>query len=261
MKFSQSLIVCLSGLILCAGCATSKSSNTARTATEQMLISNAVDQSLNKVNFRPFSGHTVYLNDKYVDCVDKAYVISSVRHRILMAGAVLVDDPAGADVHVELRSGTVGTDTADSFVGIPEVTLPGMLTLPEVRLLTRSSQKGIAKLGLVAVDATTKQVLGTGGMSLAESDTQNWFVMGVGPFRTGSIHGEVESSTTGTAAQMRNWVPQTVVFNPPASQQNNARQYAGTDELEAQPVKYEQPAKPGKSRLTDHEAPGRISSE
>ena len=197
------------------GCASTKTSNTARTATEQLLISNAVDQALDKIDFRAFSGHTVFLDDRYVDCIDKQYVISSVRHRILHQGAVLVGKPEDAEVLVEMRTGVVGTDIADSFLGIPEVTVPGMLTLPEVRVLTRQVQTGTAKLGIVAVDAKTKEVLGEGGMTLARSDTNNWFIAGIGPFTTGSINGEVERMTSGPAAFRRDQLPSTVAFSAP----------------------------------------------
>lgn len=197
------------------GCAQTKTSNTARTATEQLLISNAVDQALDKIDFRAFRGHTVYLDDRFVDCIDKQYVISSVRHRILHQGAILVLKPEDAEVLVEMRTGVVGTDIADSFLGIPEVTLPGMLTLPEVRVLTRQVQTGTAKLGVVAVDAKTKQVLGEGGMTLAQSDTNSWFIAGVGPFRTGSINSELDQMTSGPAAFRRDQLPNTVAFSPP----------------------------------------------
>lgn len=199
------------------GCASTKTSNTARTATEQLLISNAVDQALDKIDFRAFSGHTVFLDDRYVDCIDKQYVISSVRHRILHQGAVLVGKPEDAEVLVEMRTGVVGTDIADSFLGIPEVTLPGMLTLPEVRVLTRQVQTGTAKLGIVAVDAKTKEVLGEGGMTLARSDTNSWFVAGIGPFKSGSINGEVDRMTTGPSAFRRDQLPSTVAFTAPKS--------------------------------------------
>ncbi len=197
------------------GCASTKTSNTARTATEQLLISNAVDQALDKIDFRAFRGHTVFLDDRFVDCIDKQYVISSVRHRILHQGAVLVTKPEDAEVLVEMRTGVVGTDIADSFVGIPEVTVPGMLTLPEVRVLTRQVQTGTAKLGIVAVDAKTKEVLGEGGMTLARSDANNWYIAGIGPFHSGSIHGEVDRMTHGAAAQMWDKLPMTVTFAKP----------------------------------------------
>ena len=201
------------------GCASTKTSNTARTATEQLLISNAVDQALDKIDFRAFQGHTVYLDDRYVDCIDKQYVIASVRHRMLHQGAILVPKPEEAEVLVEMRTGVVGTDIADSFLGIPAVTVPGMMTLPEVRVLTRQVQTGTAKLGIVAVDAQTKEVLGEGGMTLARSDTNSWFIVGMGPFKSGSINGEVERMTSGPAGITRDRLPGTVAFMAPHSHQ------------------------------------------
>ncbi len=207
-------VVCC--FIIC-GCTTAKRSNTARTAVEQLLISNAIDQSLDKVNFTPFGGHAVYVEEKYVDSVDKAYLIGSVRHRLLAAGARLTDKPEDAAITMELRSGGIGTDTAESFLGTPEIALPGMLTIPEVRLLTKTQQSGTAKVAMVAYDTTTKQVLGQGGVALSQSDDNNWFVAGVGPFQQGSIKSEVARSTTGPAAFQRNTVPRQVVFDAPGN--------------------------------------------
>jgi hypothetical protein len=204
-------------LLLTLGCTSAARSNTARTAVEQLLISNAVDQSLDKVDFQPFAGHTIFLEEKYVDCVDKAYVLGSIRHRMLAAGAHLVDKTEDAELVVEVRSGGVGTDTSESYLGVPEVVLPGMLTLPEVRFVERTSQSGMAKIGLVAYDAKSKQVLGTGGVALSKSTDNNWYVAGVGPFQEGSIRSEVTRSTTGPAAFRRTNLPAQVVFSPPAS--------------------------------------------
>ncbi|MCA9030665.1 MAG: hypothetical protein KDA66_07645 [Planctomycetaceae bacterium] len=197
------------------GCSTAQTSNTARSSTEQLLVSNAIDQSLNKIDFSTVAGYSVYLNDAYVDCVDKNYVIGAVRHRILNSGGRLVANADEADIVLELRSGGVGTSMSESYVGIPEITLPGMLALPEVRLLERKSQHGIAKLGLVAYDPKTNQILGSGGTSLAQSDDSNWYVVGIGPYQNGSIRNEIESSTTGFAAQVRNRLPNQVVFDQP----------------------------------------------
>lgn len=210
------LSCCLFTLILLTsvGCTTAKTSNTARTSTEQLLISNAVDQSLNKIDFTPFRGQTVFLNEKYVDCVDKPYVIASVRHRILKAGGRLVDSADKSSVTVELRSGAVGTYSTDSFVGVPEIVLPGVVTLPEVRLAERKAQHGLAKLGLVAYETTTGASLGTGGMSLANSQDNNWYVAGTGPFRSGNLKSEIVRGTTGAAAIKYADVPPVVAFSP-----------------------------------------------
>ena len=207
------LTIPLTGLLF--GCTTPSTSNTARTAVEQLLISSAVDQSLNKVDFRPFGGHAVHLSDAYIDAVDKAYIVGSVRHRLLNAGAQLVDKPEEADIVVEIRSGGVGTNTADTFVGTPEIALPGMVTIPEMKIAERTRQSGLAKLGLVAYDAKTKQVLGTGGTSLSEATDNNWYIGGVGPFRGGSLKRELARSTSGAAAETRNTLPATVAFTGP----------------------------------------------
>jgi len=181
-----------------SGCASMKTSDTSRTGTEQLLVTNAVDEALDKVDFRPFREHNVFLQDKYVDCTDKNYVISSVRHRIMSQGALLVDDPAKADIVVELRAGVVGTDRTESFLGIPEINLPAPMpiALPEMRWLSKTTQYGTAKIGLVAYNAQTNEVLGDGGMSSARSDNNNWFVMGVGPWQTGTVKKEIQVANT-----------------------------------------------------------------
>ena len=211
------LIILPSLLMLVVGCTHSQRSNTSRTGVEQLLISNAIDQSLEKVDFRPFGGHNVYLEEKYVDSVDKAYLVGSVRHRMLAAHARLVDKAEDAEIVVELRSGGVGTDTAESFVGVPEITVPGMLTLPEVRFLERTSQTGTAKVGLVAYHAKTKQVLGSGGTSLSKSTDNNWFVAGIGPFQEGSVKSEISRSAIEAPVTSSSSVPEHVVFESPAA--------------------------------------------
>jgi hypothetical protein len=199
---------------LLAGCTSAQTSNTARTATEQMLLSNAVDQSLDKIDFRPLNGQNVFLEEKYIDCVDKQYIIASIRHRILRAGGHLADKVENADIVLEPRSGGVGTTTASSFIGIPSFSLPGMLSIPEVKLFTRSQQAGYAKLGLAAYDPKTRENRGQGGMSVAQSSDNNYYFAGVGPWQTGTLKDEIYRTTTGPAAVRKDQLPPTVAFTP-----------------------------------------------
>lgn len=186
--------LCACCLACALGCTSTKTSNTARTGTEQLLISNAVDQSLSKVDFGPMAGKKIFVEEKYMDCTDKGYIISSVRHHIVHVGGTLTAKPEDADITLELRSGGVGTDTSDSYLGVPGITLPGMLTLPDVKMITRSRQSAFAKLGIVAIDNKTHQEMDAGGVSLAVSDDNNWYVMGVGPYRQGTMKQEVDTS-------------------------------------------------------------------
>ena len=183
---------CFSLLVL-SGCTTTRTSDTARTGVEQLLISNAVDQALDKVDFSPLVGRSVFLETKYLDCTDKNYLVAALRHEVMMNGAKVVEKIEDAEQIVEIRSGSVGTDRSDSFFGSPSLAVPGPLpiSLPEVRVVSRQAQYGTAKLGLVMYDAKTKQALGNGGTALARSDETKWLFMGMPVHNSGSVRKEI----------------------------------------------------------------------
>lgn len=225
------LVFC--SLMLCAvisGCAKSKMSATARTATEQLLLSNAVDQSLSRVDFDSFRGRKVFFNDKYLESVDKNYVVGSIRHRLMKSGAALAADAASADVILEARSGALGTDAFETFYGVPEVVIPGMVTIPELKLATKNRQTGTAKLGFVAYDAKTSDVLGSGGVAIAIADQNGWNVLGVGPFMSGSLRSELESAEARDTYNPASGLPNTVVFDPPSLAPDSIRLTGGEGE-------------------------------
>jgi hypothetical protein len=168
--------------------------------------------TLSKCDFAAFQGAKVFVEDKYLDSVDKGYVIGSVRHRLMLNGASIAAKPEEADVVVELRSGGIGTDNADSYVGIPEIVLPGMLTLPEVRFWQRSRQSAIAKLGMVAYESKNHELLGAGGVTASISDDTNMFFMGFGPLQYGTARGEIERTTPRRAGQPNQELPYMVAF-------------------------------------------------
>ena len=212
MSNKLSLLCIATAAVYLSGCASTVTSNTARTAKEQMLLSNAVDQSLAKVDFTPLYSQNVFLEEKYLECVDKPYIIGSVRHRVMRAGGLIVDKAEDADIVMEVRSGGVGTDTSEAYLGTPEIALPGMLTVPEIRVAERKSQYGYAKLGLVLYDAKTKKILGDGGVALAQSNDSNSFIMGVGPFQNGSLKRDVSRARSTTPGMSRRELPTNVAF-------------------------------------------------
>lgn len=160
---------------------------------EQMLISNAVDQAINRSSFDAIANRSVFVEEKYLECVDKPYVVGTLRHRVLDAGGMLVEKREDADVVIEARSGGIGTDNSESFVGIPSLALPGPMPIdiPEVRLWEKTSQFGTAKLALISYDAKSGQQLNGSGTSLARSDVSKWAVMGIGPESSGSVNREL----------------------------------------------------------------------
>ena len=151
--------VLLAGLhIALAGCGTTRTSYTARTATEQLLISDAVDRAVQSIDFTVLRGETVYFDEKPLgEAVDKLYLISSFRQHLLASGCVLKDAKDQASFVVEPRVGAVGTDSYDLLFGIPAVNVPqvGLATplpaaIPEIPFAKRRDQQGIAKIAAFA---------------------------------------------------------------------------------------------------------------
>lgn len=192
-------VALIASVICFSGCTTSRTTDTARTGLEQLLISNAIDQTLAKTALPPVSGRKVFLDDKYLEAVDKGYILGSVHQRLLSSGALLVDKKEDSEVTLEIFSGGVGTDNVESFVGVPGLTVPGLpVELPEIRLYEKKSQYGTAKLGLIAYATTSGEMLYDSGRTLARADVSRWSLAGIGPFQDGSVLEEVNRNTGAT---------------------------------------------------------------
>ncbi|HUY32250.1 MAG TPA: DUF6655 family protein [Pirellulales bacterium] len=196
------------------GCATMRESDTARTGVEQLLISTAVDRSLDKVDLAPLRGAQVYVEEKYLDCTDKNYVIVSLHERVTRAGCTLVDKPDTADVILEIASGAVGTDRDDLFVGIPAIPLamPSPISIPKVALYDRAKAMGTAKLRVLAFDAKTRQPLVDSGAQLARADYRHWNLLGAGPVVSGKVPRDL-TAATGESQSIVN-VPASIAEGP-----------------------------------------------
>ena len=209
-------------LIACIGCATTKESDTARTGLEQLLISSAVDRSLDKIDITPIRYAKVYIDQSYLDCVDKNYVLISLHQRLMSQGCIIVPKPEEAEVVMEIGSGGVGTDRNETFIGIPEIPLPppSPIAIPRVAFFTRSKAMGTAKLRVVCYDTQTKIPVVNSGISLARSNHKNVSLIGTGSHISGDVAQEIQVAT-GESENMIN-VPhwnhgqQTAVANRPA---------------------------------------------
>lgn len=185
-------------LLALAGCGTTRMSDTVRTATEQILISNAVDQAVTAIDCSCLRDKTVFLDEKYLDgVVDKGYVISSIRQHLLAAGCLLQEDRTKAMYVVELRSGAIGTDRHSLLVGIPQMTVPTFLPgqpsqIPEVPIVKKNDEQGVAKIALFAYNRLTGERIWQSGTVEAVSTAKDSWVFGLGPFRGGTISPRTE---------------------------------------------------------------------
>lgn len=176
------------------GCGTAKLTNTSRTATEQMLLSDAMDRAVSQVNFSMLSGRKVFINDKPIAKVtDSDYLLSIVRQHALASGCLLQEKEEEAEVILELRAGTSGTDQNDTMLGISEMTIPGFgtyssTTIPEIAMAKRTIQKATVKIGIFAYTRVGRRPVWQSGNLVAESKAKNRWVFGMGPYQTGDIY-------------------------------------------------------------------------
>ena len=178
------------GAVLLAGCGTTRTSDTARTATEQLLLSQAVDHVLSAMDFTPLAGTDVYVDPTYLESVDKNYVLSSVREHLFAVGARIKDKADNAEMIVEVRSGALGTDRYERFIGVPQLTLlppPLPPAIPETPFFKRLNQQGVAKLAVYAYRRKTGELVLLGGTGQSSSNNQSLWILGLGPFEKGSI--------------------------------------------------------------------------
>ena len=188
------------GCLLC-GCGTTKS----RSATEQLLISDAVDRSVASIDFLPLSGQRVYLDTQYVKTVKGAgfvnadYIISSLRQQMLAANCYLEEERNSADYIAELRIGALGTDAHDVTFGIPASTslsnaaslvpnAPPIPTIPEISLGKSADEVAAAKIAVFVYHRETRRTYWQSGLAEARSSAKDRWLLGAGPFQSGTLH-------------------------------------------------------------------------
>ena len=109
---------------LMTGCTTVKTTTTARSATEQLLLSTATDHAMQTTGLEMLAGHTVFVDGTYFDSYDAKYVLGTIRDGLSRAGARLTDKLTNSAVVLEPRSGALAIDESETMFGIPAVTLP-----------------------------------------------------------------------------------------------------------------------------------------
>lgn len=180
------------------GCGTVKTSGTARTATEQLLLTNAWDSALQKVDFRQLAGVPVFLDTTNVTAVDQGWVVSSLRQAMLTQGVLLRQKAEQSQWVVEARVGAYGTDEKNWLLGLPQTTVPQTITgmpagtIPKIPIAEKNDQRGVAKLALFAYDRASGQLVWRSGTMLAVATAKDVSVLGIGPIESGTIRDGTE---------------------------------------------------------------------
>jgi hypothetical protein len=176
-----------------SGCGTVKKTGTTRTGTEQLLLTNAWDDAVRKIDFRDLTGVPVFLDVQNVTAVDQGWVVSSLRQAMLAQGVLLRPKAEQAQWIVEARVGAYGTDEYDWLLGVPQLSVPPTLTgvpagsIPEIPLIKKSDQMAVAKLALFAYDRGSGRLVWSSGTVGANSSAKDVYVGGFGPVQSGTI--------------------------------------------------------------------------
>lgn len=187
--------------ICLAGCGTTRE----KLATEQLLMSDAVDRAVAHIDFSPLAGETVFLDTQYVrtlktqGVVNADYIISSLRQQMVLAGCLLQDDRERADFVAEARVGTLGTDSNEVNFGVPAsnslstaASIVGasapIPALPEVSLARKTFDLAATKVAVFAYHRESKSPVWQSGLSVAKSRAQSNWILGAGPFQRGAIY-------------------------------------------------------------------------
>ncbi len=181
------------------GCGTTRMTDTTRAASEMLLVSAAVDNAIAQIDCTALADRSVFLDVQYLDgTVDKGYVISSLRQHLLAHGVKLKEDRKESDIIVEARSGAVGTDRSSLLLlGTPAMSVPVVVAgqpsqIPEIALIKKTDMKGVAKIAVFAYERKTGEALWQSGLVDARSTLKDLWLLGAGPFSSGSIRRRTE---------------------------------------------------------------------
>lgn len=174
-------------------------------ATEQLLTSDAVDQTISHLDFTTLSNKKVYFDTSYiknikgVGFVNGDYIISSLRQQIVAANCLMQEKKEDADYVIEARVGTLATNGHEVNYGIPASNMlssaaslvtpaPAIPTIPEISLAKKNNQTAAAKISVFAYNQKTRERVWQSGVLQAKSSARDTWILGAGPFQRGSIY-------------------------------------------------------------------------
>lgn len=187
-------------LILLFGCTGEiRSTTTARTATEMLLLTTAADRATRSYEIElQLQGKKVFFEDSFFDSIDKSYIVSNMRDHLSKNLVILVDKKEDSEYVVELRNGSLGLYDSNFNVGMPELPLilgfggqevPPFVT-PEVSLFKRKTQQGWCKLKLWVFETKTGKYVSHPPTLWGNSYCDHITIFGIGPININDIYPE-----------------------------------------------------------------------
>jgi hypothetical protein len=163
------ILALITAVLALAACTSVRETSPQRTATEQLLVSTAVDRAVERMDLKIPEGTKVFLAADQLEGPDGKYATAAMRDRLLRRGAHLVADRGQAKAVVEIRAGALSIDDRKLLVGTEGFNVPipfaGQFGFPEIAFYKEKERLGVAKLAAVGysvpegklIDSTSSQ--------------------------------------------------------------------------------------------------------
>ncbi len=180
------------------GCASIRTTDPPRTATEQFLLSQAVEEAIDQLSADALRDRVVFLDTSYLSPTptpEHTFLTANLRARLLTSGVRLAPSREKAQIIVEPRTGGIGIDRIEYLLGIPSFALPAVtgavgnvpILTPELAILKSTRLRGYASVAFVAYWSDTGELLASSGPFIGRTWRDDWWLFGTGPRTTGDI--------------------------------------------------------------------------
>ena len=180
------------------GCASIRTTDPPRSATEQFLLSQAAQEAVEQLSADALRDRVVFVDTSFITpnpTAESTFLIAELRSRLLQSGVRLAPTRDKAQIIIEARSGGIGIDRIEFLLGIPAFAMPSVtattgslpLLTPELAILKSTRQRGYASVAFVAYWSDTGELLTSSGPFVGRTYRDDWWLFGTGPRTVGDI--------------------------------------------------------------------------
>lgn len=135
----------------------------ARTATEELLISDAAEDAATQLKIKIPADRKCYLDTTNFEGTDAKYAVSAIRQKLMEQGIALMESREQADTIIEIRAGALSIDSRGRQINLPAIPvdkiIPGIQTPLSYNQWTQKIDEGVAKISAFAYDKATGKLL------------------------------------------------------------------------------------------------------
>lgn len=185
-------------ILALGACTTIRETSPQRTATEQLLISTAVDRAIERVNLKIPEGAKVFVDAEQLEGSDGKYAAGAMKDRLLQRGAHLVAERDKAEAVVEVRAGALSIDDKQMLVGTDSFDVPiplaGQAKIPEIALYKEKERLGVAKIAAFGYSATDGKLIDASGPQFGYAHENEKVLLFVFSWRSSDLPKEKSSN-------------------------------------------------------------------